>query len=47
MEFSIGSQFSREFTFEDRLIVKDLEGALNKCLNEKSIILKWRKYTLV
>ncbi|MBZ4042514.1 hypothetical protein [Flavobacterium hibisci] len=35
MEFSIGTQFSREFIFEDTLIVNDLEGALNKCLAEK------------
>ncbi|PXY43472.1 hypothetical protein [Flavobacterium hydrophilum] len=35
MKFSIGSQFSREFTFEDSLIVNDLEDTLNKCLHGK------------
>lgn len=35
MKFSIGLQFSREFSHEDRLIVNDLTDTLNTCLTEK------------
>lgn len=35
MEFSIGPQFSREFSYEDGLVVSDLTNFLNKCFAKK------------
>lgn len=35
MEFSIGTQFSREFSFEEASITNDLKNILNKCFIEK------------
>ncbi len=35
MEFSIGTQFSREFSFEEASITNDLKDILNKCFIEK------------
>jgi len=36
MEFNLGSQFSREFTFEETTIIRDLGQLLNKYFISKS-----------
>lgn len=43
MKFSIGPQFSREFSNEDRQIVNDLANTLNACLAEKRYDLEIEK----
>jgi hypothetical protein len=43
MEFSIGTQFSREFSFEDTLIADDLKNTLNKYFAEKKYDVKTQK----
>ncbi|MBS7252451.1 hypothetical protein [Flavobacterium branchiicola] len=43
MEFSIGTQFSREFSFEDTLIADDLKNTLNKYFDEKKYDAKTQK----
>lgn len=43
MEFSIGTQFSREFSFEDTLIADDLKNTLNKYFDEKKYDAKIQK----
>jgi hypothetical protein len=43
MEFNIGTQFSREFSFEDTLIANDLKNTLNKYFSEKKYDTKVQK----
>lgn len=43
MEFSIGTQFSREFSFEDTLVADDLKKRLNHYFTEKKYDAKIQK----
>lgn len=43
MEFSIGTQFSREFSFEETIIADDLKNTLNKYFAEKKYDAKTQK----